>query len=107
VLVAHYILALLIHTDVPSPYCKVYGSIYEVSEPKLADFIVYEELSESFADIIVYEQPNRLYANKPGMWFFEKNKDFAKFRVYFTQYKDEAQFSAFFTKFESYAGCNP
>ena len=85
--------------------CQVYGSVYEVDEAYLADLIVYEELSEVTADIVVYEQQNRLYADKPGMWYFEDKEDFAHFKIYFTPKKSEADFVVFFTEFESFSGC--
>ena len=85
--------------------CQVYGSVYEVNEPYLADLIIFEELSEVTADLLVYEQQNRLYANKPGMWYFEDKKDFARFKIFFTTNKSEADFIVYFTEFESFAGC--
>jgi hypothetical protein len=98
-----YILSFTLQVN---PYCKVFGSMYEVEEAYQADFIVYEELSEVSADLVVYEQPNRLYADKPGMWYFEEKRDFAKHKVYFTDKKRDAHFSAYFTKFEFFAGCS-
>lgn len=89
-----------------NPYCRLFGSFYEVKSPNQADFIVYEELSESFADIIVYEETNSLYADRPGIWYFEEKASFAKYKVYFTDKKSKADFSAFFTEYESFAGCN-
>lgn len=85
--------------------CQAYGSVYEVNEAYLADLVVYEELSEVNADIVVYKQHNRLYADKPGMWYFENNEDFAHFKIYFTPKKSEADFAVYFTEFESFAGC--
>lgn len=86
--------------------CQAYGSVYEVEKAYLADLIVYEELSEAAADIVVYEQQNRLYADKPGMWYFEEKEDFARFKIYFTHKKSEADFIIYFTEFESFAGCS-
>lgn len=87
------------------PHCDVYGRIYEVDDPMQAQFIVYEG-TEAFADLVVYEQRNRLYADKPGMWYFEEKKENARYRVYFTDKESEADFVVYFTRFESFAGCN-
>ncbi|MFY0688134.1 MAG: hypothetical protein JXQ90_13265 [Cyclobacteriaceae bacterium] len=92
-------------TPFPPDYCQIYGSMYEVEYASQADYIVYEELSEGSADIMVFEQGNRLYADKPGMWFFENKKDFAKYKVFFTDKENGAHFSVYFTRFESFAGC--
>ena len=96
----------LLNTPNQSLICQAYGSVYEVNEPYLADLIIFEELSEVSADLLVYEQQNRLYANKPGMWYFEDKKDFARFKIYFTPNKSEADFIVYFTEFESFAGCS-
>jgi hypothetical protein len=93
--------------DQNSLYCDIFGSVYIVDDPMLADFIVYEEASETFADIIIYEQTNRLYADGRGMWYFEESMDLATHKVYFTDREKEAQFTVYFTRFESFAGCNP
>ena len=96
----------LFNTPNQSLICQAYGSVYEVNEPYLADLIIFEALSEVTADLLVYEQQNRLYANKPGMWYFEDKKDFARFKIYFTPNKSEADFVIYFTEFESFAGCS-
>ena len=62
----------LLFTPSQALICQAYGSVYEVDEAYLADLIVFEELSEVAADVVVYEQQNRLYADKPGMWYFEE-----------------------------------
>lgn len=100
------LLSLVYPTEQTNPYCKVFGSFYEVEEPYLADYIVYEEGSEGSADVIVFEQKNRLFADKPGMWSFESKKEFATHTVFFTDREREAHFSVYFTRFESFAGCN-
>lgn len=89
-----------------NPYCKMYGSFYEVDSPSKADFIIYEELSEPSADLIVYEETNRLYADRPGIWFFEEKESFARYRVFFTNKPGKADVKVFFTEYESFAGCN-
>jgi hypothetical protein len=95
----------LLWTVEQTPYCAVFGSIYEVEEAYLADYIVYEELSEASAEVVVFEQSNRLYADRSGMWYFVAEKDFAQHKVFFTDKKNQAHFSVYFTKFESFAGC--
>jgi hypothetical protein len=87
-------------------YCQIYGNMHEVEFPEQADFFVYEETSEAFSDILIYEQENRLYADKPGMWYWEEEADFADYRVYFVEDQDQAHFTVYFTNFESFAGCN-
>ena len=87
-------------------YCRLFGSFFEVDDPMEADYMVYLEASETFADLIVYEQSNRLYADKEGMWYFEKKSNNARYRVFFTDKKKEAHFSVYLTRFESFAGCN-
>ena len=87
-------------------YCNIYGTFYEVESPSQADIVVYEELSESSADLIVYEETNRLYADRKGIWFFEKEKSFARYTVFFTKRPDNADFKVFFTEYESFVGCN-
>lgn len=93
-------------SPVQTMYCDIQGSMYVVDKPHLADFIVYEEGSETFSDLIVFEQKNRLYANKKGMWHFEKEQSFARYKIFFTDRPREADFKVYFTKFESFAGCN-
>jgi len=100
------LILILGDSDQRNPYCKVFGSIHEVEYPEQADFLVYEELSEASSDIIVFEETNRLYADKPGKWYFEKDQSFAKYKVYFVQKESQADFSVYFTRFESFAGCN-
>lgn len=103
---AFLILQFAFLTTCQHPYCGIFGSVYEVTDPARADVIVYEELSETFADLIVYEETNRLYADRKGKWFFEKEPNFARYKVYFTDRESEADIRVFFTEFESFAGCN-
>ncbi len=100
-----YILILL-SPECRNPYCDVFGSIYEVSDVMEADLIVYESSTEASADLIVFEQNNKLFADEEGMWFFEDNPDFVRYKIYFTDSEREAHFSVYFTRFESFAGCN-
>ncbi len=99
---------LLFSIDLPqnNPYCRIFGSVYEVDEPYKADFLVYLSASETSSDIIVFEQQNRLYADKMGMWFFEEQEEFATHKIYFTERERDADFSIYLTRFESFAGCN-
>ncbi len=105
----NYILFVLLSFCSPeakNPYCEIFGSIHEVEDPHKADYIVYEDYSETSADIIVFEQTNKFYADKPGMWYFEEDENFATYKIFFTDREREAHFSVFFTRFESFAGCN-
>lgn len=89
-----------------NPYCDVFGVMHEVYNKREADFIVYEEGSETFADILVFDQDNQLFADRQGHWHFVKNRNQARYRLYFTDDPDEAHFSVYFTEYESFAGCN-
>ncbi|MFT4736586.1 MAG: hypothetical protein ACI8QD_002324 [Cyclobacteriaceae bacterium] len=100
------LLALMIWSQPLQDYCEIYGSFYEVEDILEADLVVYLEGAETFADIIVYEQKNRLYADKPGMWYFESDAVNARRKVFFTDRKREAHFSIYLSRFESFAGCN-
>ena len=42
----------LFYTPNQSLVCQVYGSVYEVNDPYLADLIIFEELSEVTADLL-------------------------------------------------------
>jgi outer membrane lipoprotein-sorting protein len=100
------IFSLLFFSTYDFTHCDVFGSVFEVDRPHLADYIIYEESAETFADVIVFEQKNRFYASKQGMWYFEKDQSFARYKVYFTDQPKEADFKVYFTRFESFAGCN-
>jgi hypothetical protein len=105
-LIQSFFLFLIFWFGSQNQYCEVYGRVYEVDDPMQAQFIVYEAGSETFADLVVYEQKNRLYVDKPGMWYFEEKRENARYRIYFTDKESEADFVVFFTRFESFAGCN-
>jgi hypothetical protein len=86
--------------------CQVYGKVFELQDPTMADFIVYIEESEAFADVLIYEHDNPLYADRPGQWAFVENRAFANVLVYFETNKSRADFSIAFIDTESFAGCN-
>jgi len=91
---------------VQKQYCHIYGTFYIVDDPKDADYRVYEEESEGSADVWVYETDDKLFADRPGLWYFTETKAFADYYVYFDKQKHLADFSICFIDTESFAGCN-
>ncbi len=87
-------------------YCNLYGSVYIVNQQQLGNYKVFIEDSEAFADMLVYKTDNSLYADKAGVWYFVKNRDFADFTIYLVDSKEKADFSIYYTDFESMAGCS-
>jgi len=85
--------------------CLIFGSVYVTDEPHQADIWVYEESTEAFADLMVYVEENNLMADREGTWFFEENKGFARFRIYFVDDRNKSHFSVYFTDVASFAGC--
>ena len=53
----------------------------------------------------VYKEENKLYADRPGIWYFTEEPDFAQFRIYLVDDPDLADFTIFYTETESFAGC--
>ena len=86
--------------------CGIYGKIYVEKQEGFAQFLVYKEDSEAFADLIVYEEDSRLFADEEGKWFFVKNRNFADYRIAFTDNKNKAHFSIFISDEPSDAACN-
>ena len=86
-------------------YCKIWGRIYVVSDKNKADFRVYVEESDAFANIAVYQHTNKLYADRPGHWFFTNNRAEADFWIYLEPIKGFADFSIAYVETESFAGC--
>ncbi|WP_332919544.1 DUF6150 family protein [Persicobacter psychrovividus] len=86
--------------------CELFGKVYEVKNPKFAQFLVYEEEYESSADVVVYEEDNWLYCTKPGLWHFVDNIEQSNFTVAFVEDRSLAHFTVYFTDTESFAGCN-
>ncbi len=94
------------HTPFQEKYCNVFGTVFIVDNPKEADFRVYIEESEGSADVWVYDTEDKLFADRPGLWYFTNQKAFSDFTIYIEKNKYLADFSVFYTDTESFAGCN-
>ena len=90
----------------PSRFCRVFGSIAVVDDPRQAHLKVYVEESEGLADVIVYEEEIQLYADRVGIWHFIENPGLADYVIYFEDNKYYADFSIYYTDIESFARCN-
>jgi len=90
----------------PRDHCRIFGSVYVVDDPKQANFIIYEEETEGSADLWVYAIEEKLFADKPGLWYFTDKEAFADYRIYVTGSKYLADFSVYYIDIESFAGCN-
>lgn len=86
--------------------CNVYGAVHVLKEKRGADYIIYMEESDAFADLLVFKEEHKLYADKSGLWFLEKNKGLADYRIYITKNQDEADFSVFYIDSPTFAGCD-
>ncbi len=87
-------------------YCNIYGSVFIVENPKDADFRVHIEDSEGSADVWVYDTDDKLFADRPGLWYFTNRQAFADFTIYIEKDKYLADFSIYYIDTESFAGCN-
>ena len=88
--------------------CKVYGSIYLETDPRLRSYCfgaVYIEPEEAFADVLVYQENNKLFADKAGLWYPAENKQFADYNLFVTSDRNLADFSIHYVKVRSFAGC--
>ncbi|WP_400192362.1 DUF6150 family protein [Hymenobacter sp. B81] len=88
--------------------CKLYGSVYLERDPRrrgLCTATVYVEQQEAFASLVVYQEANKLFADKPGLWYQTEARDFADFTVFVTDNRALADFGIFYTKVRSFAGC--
>lgn len=89
-------------------FCSIYGSVYLTSDLKyksLARYIVYLEPEEAFANLAVFKEGNKLFADKPGLWYPAPAHDFADHVLFVTTNRAFADFSVFYTKSRSFAGC--
>ena len=86
--------------------CKIWGAVYVEKNRNDASYRVYLEESDAFANLVVYKQANKLYADKPGFWYFTTVRDFADFSIYIETNKALADFTLYYTATESFAGCN-
>lgn len=88
--------------------CKLYGTIYLERDPRRRGFCsatVYVEQQEAFANLVVYQEANKLFADKPGLWYVTDARDFADFTVLVTDNRSFADFGIYYTKIRSFAGC--
>lgn len=89
-------------------YCRIYGSVFITSDPKyknLARYVVFIEPEEAFANLAVFKEENKLFADKPGLWYPAPAHDFADYVLFVTTNRAFADFSVFYTKSRSFAGC--
>ena len=89
-------------------FCSIYGSVFLTSDPKykrMARYIVYLEPDEAFANLVVFKEENKLFADKPGLWYPAPAHDFADHILFVTTNRAFADFSVFYTKSRSFAGC--
>ncbi len=89
-------------------FCRIYGSVYLTSDPKyksLARYIVYLEPEEAFANLVIFKEENKLFADKPGLWYPAPAHDFADYVLFVTTNRAFADFSVHYTKARSFAGC--
>ncbi|MDQ3290149.1 MAG: DUF6150 family protein [Bacteroidota bacterium] len=91
-----------------SDFCRIYGSVFLTSDPKykrMARYVVYLETEEAFANLVVFKEENKLFADKPGLWYPAPAHDFADHVLFVTTNRAFADFSVFYTKSRSFAGC--
>lgn len=89
-------------------FCNIYGSVFLTSDPKykrMARYTVYLEPEEAFANLVVFKEENKLFADKPGLWYPAPAHDFADYVLFVTTNRAFADFSVFYTKSRSFAGC--
>jgi uncharacterized protein YneR len=88
--------------------CRIYGTIYLERDPRRRGFcfgVIYEEPEEGFADVMVFAEDNKLFADKPGLWYFTEARDFADYVLFVSNQRGMADFSVHYTKVRSFAGC--
>jgi len=89
-------------------YCEIYGSVYLERDPRRkanTQYTIFEETEEAFANLVVYKEDNKLFADKPGLWYITTNRDFADFVIFVSPNRNVADFSVNFTTVRSFAGC--
>ncbi|MDX5443845.1 MAG: hypothetical protein LPJ89_08705 [Hymenobacteraceae bacterium] len=89
--------------------CQIYGSVYLERDPRYKSYathLVYIEPEEAFADMLVFEEDNKLFADKPGLWYKAKGRAFADYVFFVTDNRALADFSIHYTDVRSFAGCN-
>jgi hypothetical protein len=101
-----FILLTSFKTVAPKPnVCNLYGSIYVEENQAFADYKVYLEKSAAFADLQVCQVTARAFANKPGLWYNEPTRAFAKIKIAFVDSRAFADFSIAYTDSPAFAGC--
>ena len=85
-------------------WCDLTGKVYLETEKTNAKYLVYLEESEAFADVLIYKEENELFADRPGIWFFHKNRELADFSIFLTK-KSEALFSIYYIDSPTFTGC--
>lgn len=89
-------------------FCRIYGSVYFERDPRRqasAHFTVFEESEEAFANLVVYKEDNKLFADKPGLWYETKSRDFADYIIFISPNRNMADFGVHFTTVRGFAGC--
>lgn len=86
--------------------CQVFGTIYIETQKNRAHYSVYLEEYESDADLIVCKQDNRLFADRPGLWYFVTDRSFADYTIYLESDDSYADFSVYYTDDVGSVGCN-
>lgn len=90
------------------PICRMYGSVYLTSDPRqksYARYTVYVEKEETFADLLVFRENNKLFADRAGLWYVIKNRDFADHIFFVTTNRAFADFTIHYTDKRTFAGC--
>ena len=85
--------------------CSVYGAVYIEKNRSYADFSIYIEPEDGMAQLTVFKEDNKLFADKPGLWYLVDNPGFANYRVHITPDRGMADFSINYTESRSFAGC--
>ena len=88
--------------------CRIYGAVYLERDPSRRGFCfgtVFEEPEDAFADVLVFSENNKLFADKPGLWYLTETRDFADYVLFVSSNRALADFSISYTKVRSFAGC--
>jgi hypothetical protein len=86
-------------------YCRMYGAVYIERDRAYADFSVFVAEDDGSANMTVFVEDNALYADGSGIWYFTKDRNQARYRIYLEKTKSFADFSIAYTTARSFAGC--
>jgi len=86
-------------------WCEIKGSVFVTDNPRLANWMVFQEEEDSFAQMMVFKEINRLFADKGGRWHFVNNPGLADHIIYYVTNRSMADFSVYFTDVPTFAGC--